>query len=107
MEKRNSDRHVTDQPIVCTFFTGHSCNDTIDGKMKNYCGSGMYAELPTHVREGTVLMVRATSVAPEYFSAKIEEGFRSISLVEVKWSHALSAGGVLSYGTGLKHLTTW
>ena len=107
MEKRNSDRLVTDQSIVCTFFTSHSCNDTIDGKMKNYCGSGMYAELPTHVREGTVLMVRATGIAPEYLSAKIEEGFRSISLVEVKWSHALTAGGVLSYGTGLKHLTTW
>ena len=34
MEKRNSDRHVTDEPIVCTL-TGHSLNDTIDGKMKN------------------------------------------------------------------------
>jgi hypothetical protein len=67
----------------------------------------MYPELPTHVREGTVLMVRATSIAPEYLSAKIEEGFRSISLVEVKWSHALTSGGVLSYGTGLKHLAIW
>ena len=107
MEKRNSDRHVTDQSIVCTFFTSHSCNDTIDGKMKNYCGSGMYAELPTHVREGTVLMVRATGIAPEYLSAKIEEGFRSVSLVEVKWSKPLSANGAVCYGTGLKHLSIW
>lgn len=107
MEKRNSDRHVTDQSIVCTFFTSHSCNNTIPGKMKNYSGSGVYAELPTQIGEGTFLMVRATGIAPEYLSVKIEEGFRSISLVEVKWSHALTAGGVLSYGTGLKHLTTW
>jgi len=52
-------------------------------------------------------MVRATSIAPEFLSAKIEEGFRSVSLVEVKWSHTLFAEGNLLYGTGLKHLVIW
>ena len=60
MEKRNSNRHQTDQSIVCTFFTSHSFNDTFDGKMKNYCDSGMYAELQTHFKEGTILLVRTT-----------------------------------------------
>lgn len=105
MEQRNSNRHKTDQSIVCTFFASHRLNDTFDGKMKNYCDSGMYAELQTRFKEGTVLLVRTTGNPTERLPAKIEEGFRSISLVEVKWSKPLSADGVYCYGTGLKHLT--
>jgi hypothetical protein len=104
MEKRNSNRHKTDQSIVCTFFTSHSCDDMFDGRMQNYCDSGMYAELQTHFKEGTILLVRTTGSVPGGSPAKIEEGFRSISLVEVKWSKPLSANGGVCYGTGLKHL---
>jgi hypothetical protein len=107
MEKRSSDRHVTDQSIVCTFFTSHSFNDSIDGKMKNYCDLGIYAELQTCLKDGTVLFLRTTSSAPERLPAKIEEGFRSVSLVEVKWSKPISANGVVWYGTGLNHLSIW
>lgn len=107
MEKRISDRHETDQPIVYTVFTSHGFNDLFDGEMKNYCDFGMYAKLQTHVRDGTVLLVRTTINAPERFYAKIEEGFRSVSLVEVKWAKPLSAKGSLCYGTGLKHLAIW
>jgi len=105
MEQRNSNRHKTDQSIVCTFFASHSLNGTFDGKMKNYCDSGMYAELQTRFKEGTVLLVRTTGNLTERLPTKIEEGFRSISLVEVKWSKPLSADGEDCYGTGLKHLT--
>jgi hypothetical protein len=104
MEKRNSNRHKTDQSIVCTFFTSHSCDGTFDGKMQNYCDSGMYAELQTPFKEGTILLVRTTGSVPGNSSVKIEEGFRSISLVEVKWSKPLSDSGVACFGTGLKHL---
>jgi hypothetical protein len=104
MEKRNSNRHKTDQAIVCTFFSSHSCDGTFDGRMQNYCESGMYAELQTRFKEGTVLLARTTNSDPEERPWKIEEGFRSISLVEVKWSKPLSANGVFCYGTGLKYL---
>ena len=107
MENRNSNRHETDQPIVCTVFTSHSFNGMFYGKIKNYCDSGMYAELQTCFKDGTVLLVRATSNVPERLPAKIEEGFRSISLVEVKWSKPLAANGVVCYGTELKHLAIW
>jgi hypothetical protein len=104
MEKRNSNRHKTDQSIVCTFFTSHSCDATFDGRMQNYGDSGMYAELQTRFKEGTVLLARTTSSDPEESPSKVEEGFRSISLVEVKWSKPLSANGGYWYGTGLKYL---
>ena len=104
MENRNSNRHKTDQSIVCTVFSSHGLNDMFYGKLKNYCDFGMYAELQTCFKDGTILLVRTTSSAPERLPAKIEEGFRSVSLVEVKWSKSLSSNGVVCYGTGLKHL---
>ena len=104
MEKRSSNRHKTDQSIVCTFFTSHGDDGTFDGRMQNYCDSGIYAELQTWFKEGTILLVRTTNRAPGRLPEEIEEGFRSISLVEVKWSKALSANGGVWYGTGLKHL---
>jgi hypothetical protein len=104
MEKRSSNRHKTDQSIVCTFFTSHGGDGTFDGRMQNYCNSGLYAELQTSFKEGTILLVRTTSHAPERLPEKIEEGFRSISLVEVKWSKPFSANGDVRYGIGLKHL---
>jgi hypothetical protein len=107
MESRNSNRHNTDQSIVGTVFTSHSLNDMFYGKMKNYSDLGIYVELQTCLKDGTVLLIRTTHSAPERLPAKIEEGFRSVSLVEVKWSKPLSANGVVCYGTGLKHLAIW
>jgi hypothetical protein len=107
MEKQNSNRHETDQSIVCTLFTSQRFNDMFYGKMKNYCDVGMYAELQTCFKDGTVLLVRTTSSDPDGLPPKIEEGFRSISLVEVKWSKPISANGVVCYGTELKHLAIW
>ena len=77
------------------------------GKMKNYCDLGLDAEFQTSLKDGTVLLVRTTSSVPERLPAKIEEGFRSVSLAEVKWSKPLSANEAVCYGTGLKHLAIW
>jgi hypothetical protein len=107
MENRNGIRHETDQPIVCTLFKSHRLTDLFDGKIKNYSDFGMYAELQSCFNNGTVLLVRTTNNASEGLPANIEEGFRSISLVEVKWSKPLSANGDVRYGTGLKHLAIW
>jgi hypothetical protein len=104
VENRNSNRYETEQPIACMVFTTNSFNDMFYGKMKNYCDLGMSAELQICFKVGTILIVRATGSSPECLSAKTEDGFRSISLVEVKWSKPLSANGNGCYGIGLKHL---
>ena len=107
MENRNSKRHETDQPIVCTVFTSHCFNDLFDGKIKNYCDSGIYAELQTHFKNGTILFFRTIDITPDRSPPKTEEGFRSVSLVEVKWSKPVSVNGDVRYGIGLKHLAIW
>ncbi|MGE5255971.1 MAG: hypothetical protein ACM3KE_04830 [Hyphomicrobiales bacterium] len=104
MEKRNSSRHKTEQSIVCTYFASRSYNDSFGGKMKNYCDAGLYAELQTQLKDGTVLLVRATSNSSKPPTTRLQDGFRSISLVEVKWSKPILCDGNLCYGTGLKHV---
>lgn len=104
MEKRNSSRHKTEQSILCTFFASRSFNDTFGGKIKNYCDAGMYAELQTHFKDGTVLLVRTTSSPSKPSTSQLQDGYRSISLVEVKWSKPIFCDGILCYGTGLKHV---
>jgi hypothetical protein len=105
MEKRNGNRHRANHSIVCTLFTSHACEDTFDGWMENYCESGIYAELPTQFKEGTVLIVRTTSGPNTSPPCNTEEGCRSISLMEVKWSKPLSGYGSVRYGTGFRHLS--
>jgi len=52
--------------------------------MKNYGNSGMYVELLRRFKEGTILVV-GTALSPTGgLPEKIEEGFRTVSLVEVK-----------------------
>jgi hypothetical protein len=107
MEKRNSERHKTYQPVVCEHFSCLSPNHTVEGSMKNYGNSGMYVELLRRVKEGTILVVR-TAISPTGgLPEKIEVGFRTVSLVEVKWSKPFSVNGGVCYGTGLKHLIVW
>jgi len=104
MEHRTSSRYEIESSIVCSHFSSRTSNETFHGKMKNYCRSGVYAELQVHFKEGTVLLVRTKKTASERSSTKIMDGFRSISLAEVKWSKPICVDGTLHFATGLKHL---
>lgn len=105
MEKRNSERRWVDREIVCSLFASGSGDETFDGRMQNYCDSGIYAELPRRFVEGTVLIVRATRTPDVVSPSKTEEGCRSISLMEVKWSRPLAGQESIRYGMGFKHLS--
>lgn len=104
IENRNSNRYETEQSIVCTVFTTSGFNDMFYGTMKNYSDFGLYAELQTNFKDGTILLIRTTSSFREGLSLRPEEGFRSISLSEVKWSKPLFTNGDTFYGIGLKHM---
>jgi hypothetical protein len=76
----------------------------VKDEMKNYCKSGVYAELQVQFKKGTILLVRTKCISSERSRAKIEEGFRSISLAQVKWSTPIRVNGTLQFATGFKHL---
>lgn len=104
MENRTNSRYEIESSIVCSRFGSRSSNETFKGKIKNYCKSGVYAELQVQFMKGTVLLVRTKSIPSERSGAKIMDGFRSISLAQVKWSTPVCVNGTLHYATGLKHL---
>ena len=76
-------------------------NEHVDGRMKNCCVNGLYAELAAHLKAGTVLVVRTIGSSCGYSR---EEGFRSLAIAEVKWSRLRSIEGEVCYATGLKYL---
>jgi hypothetical protein len=104
MENRTSSRRDAERSIVCSYFTSQNSSETFDGKVKNCCDSGMYAELATNFKIGTILVVRSTSNPGEDTRSEMREAVPSISLAEVKWSKRISANGTTWYGTGFRYL---
>jgi hypothetical protein len=104
MENRTSNRYEVESSIICNYFSSRNSNETFHGKMLNYCDSGMYAELQVQFKEGAVLLVRTKRIPLERSRTKIENGFRSISLAQVKWSKPICVNGTTRFATGLKHL---
>ena len=104
IENRNSKRYETEQSIGCTLFTTSGFHGMFYGTMKNYSDFGLYVELQTNFKDGTILLIRTTSSFREGLSSRPVEGFRSISLSEVKWSKPIFTNGDTFYGIGLKHI---
>ena len=104
MENRASSRHDAESSIVCSYLSSKNLNEVCNGKMKNYCDCGMYAELPTAFKTGTILVVRPTSTSGDDTGFEIKQGVRSISLAEVKWSRKISSDGLPMYATGFRYL---
>ncbi len=104
MENRTSSRYEIESSIVCSYFNSRNSNEAFRGEMKNYCDSGLYAELQVQFKEGTVLLVRTNMITSGRSRTKIEDGFRSISLAQVKWSKPICVNGTTRFATGLKHM---
>lgn len=101
MEKRATRRHPINTSIVCSCLNSVHFGDPVDGRMKNCCINGLYAELRFYFKTGTVLVIRTTGNCYGYSK---EEGFRSLAVAEVRWSMPISVEGEDCYATGLKYL---
>ena len=101
MEKRATRRHSISTSIVCSYLNSVDFGMPVDGRMKNCCFNGLYAELGAHFKTGTVLVVRTTGSSCGYSK---EEGFRSLAVAQVQWSRPRSVEGSMCYATGLKYL---
>lgn len=101
MEKRATPRHLISTSIVCSLLSSAGFGEPVDGRMKNCCVDGLYAELRFYFKPETILVVRATGSSCGYSR---EEGFRSLAIAEVKWSKPVTGEGEAYYGTGLKYL---
>ena len=103
MEKRTCKRYFTETPIVCSHFRSVSIAGNYFGKMLNYCSCGMYVELTHPCKQGAILVVKTQRGSGKHSLSAMEEGFRSVSLAEVRWTKAVNSGGSTLYATGLKY----
>jgi hypothetical protein len=102
MEKRAAIRYQSDIiSICCSFLNSAEFYQPVEGKIKNFCATGLCAELRSHFKTGTVLVVRTTGTSG---SNSGEDGIRTLALAEVKWSKPMSTEGMVYYATGLKYL---
>jgi hypothetical protein len=104
MEKRSNPRLGIDTSIVCKRYNSLSGAVPIDGNIKNCCPAGFYAELKDYVSAGTILVVQITGNSQGYSA---DEGVRSMSLAEVRWSKPMSVEGEACYATGLRYLNAY
>jgi hypothetical protein len=99
MEKRNTERHKAEYSIACAVFTSQGVDNISCGKIKNFGKFGVYAEMQDCFKEGTILLLKTPAGASDPLPAEIEEGFRSITVVEVKWSTPLFTDEIVRFGS--------
>ena len=100
MEKRSLFRNCTRIVVTCSSLTSKSPEDLSHGHMINCSDGGTCIKLNHKLHEGSIVMIKATGRD----ASNPPEGFRTLSLAEVKWSKQLEVGMIPNYVVGLRYL---
>jgi hypothetical protein len=73
------------------------------GKMANYSSNGLYFESESALLPGTSILIRVQNNLDVDRAFEFKEGFRSISLGEVKWCQEFISEGSTCYAVGVKY----
>jgi hypothetical protein len=73
------------------------------GKMANYSQNGLYFESESALKPGTSILIRVQNNLDANGTFEFKEGFRSISLGEVKWCKEFISEGSTHYAVGVKY----
>ena len=73
------------------------------GKMVNYSQNGMHFESESALKPGTSILIRVQNNLDADGTFAFEEGFRSMSLGEVKWCKEFISEGSAHYAVGVKY----
>ena len=82
MEKRESRRFSCEAPIFCGLF--HS-NQACQAEMVNCSSDGMCFRSDSSFKERSTILFRVSGPLKSAKGSKNLEGFRSVSLAEVRW----------------------
>ena len=100
MEKRSLVRNCTQIFVSCSSLTSNSTDAVSHGSMVNCSDGGTCIMLNHKIHEGCIVMIKATNLG----MINPPEGFRTLSLAEVKWSKQLEVGTIPNYAIGLRYL---
>jgi hypothetical protein len=106
MEKRTLIRSHTQIPVACSRFAASRPTAASNGILLNCSCAGACIELNQNIKQGSILMVKATATIGKGTPPAPPEGFRTLSLAEVKWLRPQDGRGAFNYVIGLKYLPT-
>ena len=98
MEKRKIKRHGIDASTVCGHFTALKNCNIYDGKMLNYSEDGMCIESSADFKKGAIVLIKVNSLFSNDGYPRLMEGFRTVSLAEIKWSKPSHDAGKAFFG---------
>jgi hypothetical protein len=99
-EKRSSDRHYQEVPITVAYFNTSRYRSA---KMLNYSEGGIYFESDFAFQPRTSIYIRIEKKMTDPPESKIQNGFRSVALGEVKWCKEIDKEESGRYGIGVKY----
>jgi hypothetical protein len=106
MEKRSLVRNHIRISVACRCLTFNSPAPVSNGIMLNCSFDGACIELDQRIQQGSILMIKATGGVENKILRVPPEGFRTLSLAEVKWIVAKGGPRAYNYMIGLKYLAS-
>ena len=104
MEKRSVKRHTINASTAFGRFTASTSRKIYDGKMLNYSADGMCIESSAEFKKGAIVMIKVNTLFSNADYPKLMQGFRTVSLAEIKWSKpSYDAGKALFGMSALKY----
>jgi hypothetical protein len=104
MEKRALVRNHTQISVACSSLASNSPSSVSTGVMLNCSCGGACVELNQKIKQGSILMIKATGRIENITLPVLPEGFRTLSLAEVKWLKTRGRQRAYHYMIGLKYL---
>lgn len=98
MEKRSIRRHTINASTACGHFTASINGKIYDGKMLNYSSNGMCIESSAEFKKGSIVMIKVNALSSNADYQKLTEGFRTVSLAEIKWYKRSHNSGKALFG---------
>ena len=98
--KRNCDRYDQQALISWSYF---NAKNLFSAKLRNYCESGLCFESEIELQPGTGIYIRFDKLPPNPNGHQLNEGFRTVTLGEVRWCRGVGAIGSHKYISGVKY----
>ncbi len=99
-EKRTSDRHACEVPVIWSYFNR---DQVYTGKKLNYSREGVYFESETAPRCGATILIKRHYGTAETCVLEMREGYREVILGEVRWCNEIRDGSDTYYGIGVHY----
>ena len=106
MEKRALIRNDMQISVACSSLTAAGPVSVSNGVMLNCSCAGTCIEVNQRIHQGSILMIKATGRIAKENEPIAPEGFRTLSLAEVKWQKPQDDQGTYHYVMGLRYLPT-